>query len=190
MKPLESPALRAGQLLIPAMERISFGKPFVETVAAEVERAGAQRVFLVVSGSLNRHTDNIEKLRARLGGRFAGQFDAIPQHVPRDAVLRAADAARAAGADLLVSVGGGSVTDATKTIRLCLEHDLLLDTASRGSGCLSPVASSLPELSISSCRCWPAHRARPSKHFAEDSPSKKKLTHRRSPNRLLGSHCS
>ena len=124
MKPLESPALRAGQLLIPAMERISFGKPFVESVAAEVERAGAQRVFLVVSGSLNRHTDNIEKLRARLGGRFAGQFDAIPQHVPRDAVLRAADAAREAGADLLVSVGGGSVTDATKTVRLCLEHDL------------------------------------------------------------------
>jgi maleylacetate reductase len=109
---------------IPAMERIVFGTAFIDAVAEEVERIDARRVFLVVSGSLNRRSDEIGKLRTRLGGRYAGLFDAIPQHVQRDAVLLAAEVARDAGADLLVSVGGGSVTDATKTVRLCLEHNL------------------------------------------------------------------
>jgi len=118
------PHLRSGRMSIPAMERIVFGSSFADAVAEEVERIGARRVFMIVSGTLNRNSDEVGKLRAGLGGSYAGLFDAIPQHVQRDAVLRAASAARAADADLLVSVGGGSVTDATKTVRLCLEHDL------------------------------------------------------------------
>ena len=45
-------------------------------------------------------------------------------HAPRVDVLRAADAARKAGADLIVSVGGGSVTDAAKIVALLLKHDV------------------------------------------------------------------
>ncbi|MGE9115804.1 iron-containing alcohol dehydrogenase, partial [Escherichia coli] len=36
----------------------------------------------------------------------------------------ATDAARAAGADLIVTIGGGSVTDAGKIIALLLRHDV------------------------------------------------------------------
>ena len=39
-----------------------------------------------------------------------------------DKVVEAANAARAAGADLLVTFGGGSVTDAGKVMQVCLEH--------------------------------------------------------------------
>ncbi|HEU4732587.1 MAG TPA: iron-containing alcohol dehydrogenase, partial [Kofleriaceae bacterium] len=45
-------------------------------------------------------------------------------HTPRADVIAAAAAARAAGADLLVAVGGGSVIDAVKGVQLCLWHGL------------------------------------------------------------------
>ena len=47
-------------------------------------------------------------------------FCGIGAHVPSDVVFAAADAARAAGADLLVAVGGGSVIDGTKLVQLLL----------------------------------------------------------------------
>ncbi|WP_161563964.1 iron-containing alcohol dehydrogenase [Cupriavidus lacunae] len=106
------------------MERVYFGRPYVEVVLEEVERLGAQRVFLLVSNTLNNKTDEINKLRDALGEKFAAIYDDIPAHIPRDAVLRGAAVARAADADLIVSVGGGSVTDAGKNIALCLEHNI------------------------------------------------------------------
>jgi len=116
--------MRKGVFNIPPMERVFFGRPFTEVVVEEAERLGAQRVFLLVSNTLNRKTDEIENLRTALGQRYAATFDEMPAHIPRDAVLRAAAVAREAGADLIVTVGGGSVTDAGKNVALCLQHNI------------------------------------------------------------------
>lgn len=116
--------MRKGSFSIPPMERVFFGRPFVEVVLEEVERLGAKRVFLLVSNTLNNKTDEIRKLRDALGSNFAAIYDDIPAHIPRDAVLRAAAVARAADADLIVTVGGGSITDAGKNVQLCLEHNI------------------------------------------------------------------
>jgi maleylacetate reductase len=48
----------------------------------------------------------------------------MPSHTPRDAVIEAANAARAAGADLVITFGGGSLTDGGKMVRLCLQHGI------------------------------------------------------------------
>jgi alcohol dehydrogenase class IV len=48
----------------------------------------------------------------------------MPAHSPRDAVVACANAARAVGTDLLVTVGGGSVTDGGKAVTICLEHGI------------------------------------------------------------------
>ena len=106
------------------MDQVVFGRPAAEAVAAEVDRVGAHRAFLIVSGSLNRDTDVIEQVRTALGARCAGTFDAMPAHTPRGAVIAAAAAAREANADLLVTIGGGSVTDGTKVVQLCLANDI------------------------------------------------------------------
>jgi len=116
--------MRQGSFSIPPMERVFFGRPFVEVVMEEVERLGAQRVFLLVSNTLNNKTDEIRKMQDALGSRFAAIYDDIPAHIPRDAVLRASAAARAADADLIVTIGGGSITDAGKNVQLCLEHGI------------------------------------------------------------------
>ena len=83
----------------PALERLIYGKSAAAALAAEVERIDARRVFLVVSGTMNRTTDEVEKVRAALGTRYAGTYDGIPPFTPRSAVLKAAELARSAGAD-------------------------------------------------------------------------------------------
>ncbi|HZM48357.1 MAG TPA: iron-containing alcohol dehydrogenase [Burkholderiales bacterium] len=108
----------------PALERLVYGKPAAQALAAEAERIGARRVFLVVSGTMNRATDEVEKVRAALGDRYAGTYDRIPPFTPRSAVLEAARLARSAGVDLVVTFGGGSVTEGGKMVRLCLQHDI------------------------------------------------------------------
>lgn len=113
-----------GVFTYPGIERVVYGEPAAEAVRREAERLGAERVFCLVSGTLDRTTDEIAKLRKALGTRFAGQFDRMPPHTPRDAVIEAAAAARSARADLLVTFGGGSLTDAGKMVQICLRHDI------------------------------------------------------------------
>ena len=108
----------------PGLERVVYGKPAAQALAAEVARIGAKRVFLVVSGTMNRTTDEVQKVRAALADRYAGTYDKIPPFTPRSAVLEAAELARSAGSDLVVTFGGGSVTEAGKVIRLALHHDI------------------------------------------------------------------
>ena len=78
----------------------------------------------MVSGTLNRETDEIENIRRALGPRCVGTFDAMPPHTPRTAVIAASEQARAAEADLIVTVGGGSITDGAKAVQLCLANDI------------------------------------------------------------------
>src|SRR3981189_3420091 len=106
------------------MEEVVFGRPPAEGGVGQMDRLGAARAFLMVSGTLNRQTDEIEKIRQRLGSRCAATFDAMPPHTPREAVIAASEQARAADADLIVTVGGGSITDGAKAVQLCLANNI------------------------------------------------------------------
>lgn len=116
--------VQSGRVAFGKMEEVLFGVPAADAVAAQARALGAHRVFLMVSGTLNRETDEIGKIRAALGNLCAGVFDRMPAHTPRHAVIAAANQARQAGADLIVTIGGGSITDAAKTVQLCLANDI------------------------------------------------------------------
>src|SRR6476620_7482126 len=116
--------LQSGRIAFGAMEAVAFGRPAAETVAEEARRREAERVFLMVSGTLNRTTEEVAKVRRALGNRFAGLFDHMPPHTPRHAVIEAAAMAREAKADLIATVGGGSITDGAKAVQLCLANDI------------------------------------------------------------------
>jgi len=116
--------LHSGRVVFGEMDQVVFGRPAAEVVAEEARQLEAERVFLMASGTLNRTTDEVAKVRRALGNRFAGLFDRMPPHTPRRAVIEAAAAAREAGADMIATIGGGSVTDAVKAVRLCLANDI------------------------------------------------------------------
>ncbi len=116
--------VQTGRVAFGAMDAVSFGTPMAEAVAAEVARLGAERVFLMVSGTLNRSTDEIAKLRRALGNKVVGEFDRMSPHTPRGDVIAATRAAREAKADLIVTFGGGSITDGAKAVSLCLANDI------------------------------------------------------------------
>ena len=107
-----------------ATERVHMAKSAAEAIAGEAGLLDARRVFMLVSRSLNQEIDEIKKIIKALGPCFAGLYEGMPAHGPRSAVLDATATARAMGADLIVSVGGGSVTDAAKVMTLCLKHNL------------------------------------------------------------------
>jgi alcohol dehydrogenase class IV len=115
---------KPGRVTFGLMAQVEFGVPAAHAVAVQATRLGAERVFLMVSGTLNRTTDEIEKVRRSLGNRCAGVFDRMPPHTPRQAVIEATTQARAARVDLIVTVGGGSITDAAKAVQLCLANDI------------------------------------------------------------------
>jgi maleylacetate reductase len=108
----------------PLMDRVIYGLPLAEALADEITRLNAKAVYVMASGTLNRQTDVIDTVRHVLGNRVAGVCAKIGAHTPRNDVVAAANEARAAKADLILTVGGGSVTDAAKMVGLCLGNDV------------------------------------------------------------------
>lgn len=116
--------MQASQIVLTAMERVTLATPAAEAVAAEATRLGATRVFILSSRFLAEQTDEITRIESALGDRHAATHYGIRPNAPRSDVLAAAAAARAAKSDLIVTVGGGSVTDAGKIVSICLKHDI------------------------------------------------------------------
>jgi len=105
-----------------AIERVHMGAPAAEALLGEVERLGVSRVFLLTGGHLRHQTNEISRIESALGRRLAATWSGIAPHTPRGDVLAASEAAGAADADLIVTIGGGSVTDAGKIVALLLKH--------------------------------------------------------------------
>lgn len=101
------------------IERVVYGRPAGEALRAEAERLGAKKVFITTSKSVAQSA-LLASVVEGLGDLHAGTYAGITAHSPRPCVVEGAAMARAAGADLIVAVGGGSVIDATKTILIAL----------------------------------------------------------------------
>ena len=106
--------MRSGTHTFLRTTRVHFGVDALENL--EDEARSYDRAFVITGRSLNEKTDLISRIEAMLGSRHAGTFAGIGQHTPARAVERAAVEAELAAADLLVSVGGGSVIDGTKAV--------------------------------------------------------------------------
>ena len=145
--------MHSGRVVFGAIDEVVFGRPAADAIAAQMDRLGASRAFLMVSGTLNRSTDEIDKIRNRLGPRCVATFDAMPPHTPREAVIAAAEQARGAQADLIVTVGGGSITDGAKAVQLCLANDVrsveAIDTIRAAKGAAPPLkAPTVRQISV------------------------------------------
>ena len=109
-----------GKIKFGDIDSVIFGQPAAEAVVGEIMRLGAERVFLMVSATLNRETEEVIKLQKAIGDKLVGVFDKIGAHTPRQDVVFAAEEVRRLKADLIVTFGGGSVTDGAKAVGLCI----------------------------------------------------------------------
>ncbi len=95
--------------------RIVFGVGAEDRTAAVLEELGAARVLLV---ALPHHRAGAERVAKALGPRCVGIFDDLAQHVPVAKAEAARARAREAGADWVVSHGGGTATGFAKAVAL------------------------------------------------------------------------
>jgi alcohol dehydrogenase class IV len=100
------------------------GRDLLGSTGFEFAKEGAGRVFVVTDEGV-RGTGLVERVEAGLrdgGLEVAGVFDSVPQDSSTDVVDRCAAAAKGAGADSFLAVGGGSVMDTTKVADAVFTH--------------------------------------------------------------------
>ena len=116
--------MKTGVFNFLAQDRVHFGTPAAEALLSEAGLRGAQRIFVVTGRTLNRKTDAVATALAQIQSRVVGRFDECTEHTPRDSVIALAAAVRAAQADLIVSIGGGTVIDTVKVALVALAQGL------------------------------------------------------------------
>lgn len=107
-----------------AIDSVHFGTPAAEALQTEAAQRGAQRIVVVTSKSLNRKTDAVTEALSRIQPQVVGLYDACVEHTPRETVIAVADLLRSTQADLVVSIGGGTVIDTVKVALVALAEGL------------------------------------------------------------------
>jgi maleylacetate reductase len=119
---MQNTTLRGEYTFLP-LGHVIFGAGSVNELAKEVTRIGGTRVLVITGNSLATQTDVVRRVTDVLGELHVGTFHEIRQHAPKSGVAQAAAMARSVGADMLVSVGGGSPIDAAKAVALTLAQE-------------------------------------------------------------------
>ena len=110
----------SGWLTVSPQPTVAFGIPLAEALPEAVRRLSASRVAIVTTKSLAGPGGLAETVRSVLGTRFHALVAGIHPHTPRADVIRVVEGL--AGADAVVTIGGGSVCDSAKAARLCLAN--------------------------------------------------------------------
>src|SRR5918996_3927152 len=100
--------------------RLHVGVNALTHLADEVRRTKAQRAFVICGQTVAHKTNLLERVKTQLGPLCVGVFDGMAKDSTWPAVQRGTEAARAAGADLLIAVVGGSVMVGTRVIAILL----------------------------------------------------------------------
>lgn len=103
---------------------VRFGAGSLSEIGEIVEEAGGTRPYLVTSRSVAQNTNAVETIKNSLKGQLVGIFDQTVAHVPQSTVLAATEEARQANADVVISLGGGSVSDLTKMMVLGISKEI------------------------------------------------------------------
>jgi maleylacetate reductase len=95
--------------------RIVFGLGARHGLADELDRLGLSQVMLIASGSSRAEADALVGV---LDHRLTWRVDGVRQHVPAERAQEVTDDAVRAGADGVVTLGGGSATGLGKAVAL------------------------------------------------------------------------
>ncbi|MGZ9809310.1 maleylacetate reductase [Pseudoroseicyclus sp. H15] len=103
-----------GGFIFPGIRsRVVFGSGTLAKVGEEIETLGHARALVL---STPNQADQAGELAAQLGDKAAGAYTEAAMHTPTDVTERALAAYADAGADCVVSIGGGSTIGLGKAI--------------------------------------------------------------------------
>ncbi|KAG4430823.1 hypothetical protein IFR05_013700 [Cadophora sp. M221] len=103
---------------------ISTSLPFPEACAHHITNTfHASRVYIIVSTSISK-TENFTRLQNALGEKIVGVRKGIKPHTPWDDIVEIVNDVREKGADILVTLGAGSLTDGAKIITFALANSV------------------------------------------------------------------
>lgn len=125
---------------------ISTGLPFPAACAHHISNTyNASKVYVIVSNSISK-TANFTKLQEALGDKIVGVRKGIKPHTPWDDVLEIVHDVRTKEADIIVTLGAGSLTDGAKVISFVRSNPLssTYTNPRRPSQTMSPASMSSP----------------------------------------------
>ncbi|TVY35688.1 Dehydrogenase [Lachnellula subtilissima] len=95
---------------------VSWGLPFPEACVKHMsDTLHTSKAYIIVSGSLSRNTDALQRLESALGGdRVVGVRKGMTPHTLYSELLTVAEDVKRSGADCIVTLGGGSLIDGAK----------------------------------------------------------------------------
>ncbi|OTB07947.1 hypothetical protein M426DRAFT_317449 [Hypoxylon sp. CI-4A] len=117
------------QPAFPSSERplISYGIPFTKSLSKHADDFfHASSVYVICSKSLANNTSYLDDLIDALGDKLAGVRTGLQPHSLWSEVVQIVAAARETRADLIVTLGAGSLTDAAKVASFALANGVML----------------------------------------------------------------
>ena len=104
----------------PLQQDIICAESAIDGLAAAVDSLGGSRALITCGPTILDACDVVPRVRAALGGRYAGTYSGVAPHSPVDTVEAGAALAQETQPDIFISVGGGSTHDTTKAIATLL----------------------------------------------------------------------
>lgn len=95
-----------------APTKVIFGEGLISDLPMEVAEWGSRAVLVTDQGIINAGL--ADRVKAILGDTLVGVFSDVPQDTGMEVVDKGAGYAKSVGADVVVSLGGGSVMDTAK----------------------------------------------------------------------------
>ena len=101
--------------------RVVFGEDEVKNLSSHLETLGYKKALLISTPFIVR-SGLASELVEQCNGKIAGVFSDIEPNPSLQDVDNAVEAIRAAGADCLVAIGGGSSIDSAKAVSLLMKY--------------------------------------------------------------------
>jgi alcohol dehydrogenase len=104
-------------------ERVTHGPDAARRLPETLDRLGARRALMLTGPTVAEQTNLLWYIEQVLGPLHAASYTGVRPHTPSGTVAEAAELAKLAGADALVSLGGGSALDTAKAVAHALTAD-------------------------------------------------------------------
>lgn len=95
---------------------VSYGMPFAAAARKHADEYGASRIYVIVSGTLSRTTNMLDELEAAFEGRVVGVRRGMRPHSLISECFEVLQEVRRTSADCIITLGGGSLSDAAKAV--------------------------------------------------------------------------